>query len=413
MKKLILSLLLLFSLSNARVITLNSCINKALSSHPDINRFALEVEQNSLGVDLEESSWRPQISISGEYDAQKTYTMPQNGHFETVDKASWSIGANLTQRVFDFHRSYHSIKLAKIHHEISKLSLEDLKSLMRYQVKVAYAQLLLQKEAIRARKLDLKAKKSLYKEAKALLKQGLKTKADKSRFYASYKEAQYALSIALANYKKAKATLEFYIGKTLPKGAKFEEWRLKRVKRESIKPKEILKRNLQLKIVKENKRASYETYKAKELERLGSVNLVVGANRFDALSNYDSTVVGIRYSAPIYSGGRFSIQNQQNRIAQLKRAYEADLKKREISKEVKFILADLKEIKSQIKAKEAQLKSAKEIKKLIEARYKQGLATYIEVLDAQSLLLDAKLGLISAYYMRFERIARLEYLNAK
>ncbi|HFC03353.1 MAG TPA: TolC family protein, partial [Nitratifractor salsuginis] len=77
------------------------------------------------------------------------------------------------------------------------------------------------------------------------------------------------------------------------------------------------------------------------------------------------------------------------------------------------ILADLKETRKRIAARLSQLRSADETRALIEARYEQGLATYMEVLDAEAVWLEAKLGLLSAYYTRLERQSRLEYLDAK
>ncbi len=101
----------------------------------------------------------------------------------------------MSQQLFDFSRSSHAIRSAKIRHEISRLSLKETKALMRYEVRVAYALLLVQKAALKARQKDLIAKKALYAQAKALVKQGLKTKADESRFLSSFRLAEDALEV--------------------------------------------------------------------------------------------------------------------------------------------------------------------------------------------------------------------------
>ncbi|WP_456457327.1 TolC family protein [Nitratifractor sp.] len=415
MKKLTILLLITIVGLHAKVLKLNDCIDKALTTHPDVRAFMLKVRQQNEGVKMERGAWLPHVSIYAEYDPQRTYVMPQLGTFNTVNDSGWSAGISASQQLFDFSRSSHAIRSAKIRHEISRLSLEETKALMRYEVRVAYALLLVQKAALKARKKDLVAKKALYEQAKALVKQGLKTRADESRFLSSVRQAEDALAIAQASYEKARITLEQYLGEPIPEGTRFEEWRLENAAKSSVRtnPKQILANNLQVRIARKNREASYEQFLAKRLERYGTVNLVAQADHFDTLSRYDSTVVGVRYSAPIYSGGRLSAQAQQSRIAEMVAAAEKDSKKRAITKEARSILADLKETRKRIAARLSQLRSADETKALIEARYEQGLATYMEVLDAEAVWLEAKLGLLSAYYTRLERQSRLEYLNAK
>ncbi|WP_456429484.1 TolC family protein [Nitratifractor sp.] len=415
MKKLMIFLLFSLIALQAKLLRLNDCIDRALATHPDVRAFMVKVQQQKEGIRMEQSVRLPQISIHAEYDPQRTYLMSQNGASNIINSDSWSAGISVSQQLFDFSRSSHAIRSAKIRHEISRLSLEEAKALMRYEIRVAYALLLVQKAALKARKKDLVAKKALYEQAKALVKQGLKTKADESRFLSSVRQAEDALAIAQASYEKARITLEQYIGEPIPEGTRFEEWRLENAAKSSIKadPKQISANNLQVRIAQKNREASYEQFLAKRLERYGTVNLVAEADHFDTLSRYDSTVVGVRYSAPIYSGGRLSAQAQQSRIAEMVAAAEKDSKKRAIIKEARSILADLKETRKRIAARLSQLRSADETRALIEARYEQGLATYMEVLDAEAVWLEAKLGLLSAYYTRLERQSRLEYLDAK
>ncbi|WP_292663123.1 TolC family protein, partial [Nitratifractor sp.] len=353
--------------------------------------------------------------IHAEYDPQRTYLMSQNGASHTVNGDGWSAGVSVSQQLFDFSRSSHAIRSAKIRHEISRLSLEEAKALMRYEVRVAYALLLVQKAALKARGKDLVAKKALYKQAKALVRQGLKTRADESRFLSSVRQAEDALALAQASYDKARITLEQYIGEAIPKGTRFEDWRLENAAKSSTKadPKQILANNLQVRIAQRNQEAFYEEFRATQLQRFGTVDLVAEADRYDTLSRYDNTIVGVRYSAPIYSGGRLSAQTQQNRIAEMVAAAQKDSQKRAVTQEARSILADLKETRKRIAARLSQLRSADETRALIQARYEQGLATYMEVLDAEAVWLDAKLGLLSAYYTRLERQSRLEYLDAK
>ncbi len=180
-----------------------------------------------------------------------------------------------------------------------------------------------------------------------------------------------------------------------------------------IQPLEIFNKNYQIKIAQSREKSALELYRAKRAERFGSIDLVAEANHFDTLSRYDTTTLGIRYKVSLYSGGAIKTQIEQSKIAALVAAKEKDAKKLAIDEEVASIKVDLEQIQQQIAARKAQIQWAQETRNLIEARYEQGLATYMEVLDAQAVWLDAKLGLLESYFNREQSIYRLEYLYGK
>ncbi|BDY11922.1 TolC family protein [Hydrogenimonas cancrithermarum] len=400
---------------HAELLTLGSCIDKALQTHPDVRAFMLKVKEQHEGVKVQKGAWRPQVSAYAEYDPQRTYVMPQNGQFHTIDDDGWTAGISVTQKIYDFSKTSHTIESSKIKHEISTLSFEEAKALMRYRIRIAYAQLLVQKAALTAREKDLDAKRALYEQAKALVEQGLKTRADESRFLSAVRQAEDALAVARAAYKKAKISLEQYIGEPIAENTTFEEGILSEKTVPAIVTDEetVLENNLQLQIAKKSEDASRELYKSKLAEHYGSLDVVAEASHFDTLSRYDTTLFGIRYAVPIYSGGRLSAQAQQTKISKMIAAEEKESKRRAILEEIKALLADLEEAEKRIEARRSQTVSAEETKVLIEARYEEGLSTYMEVLDAEAVWLDAKLGLLDAFYTRLNRLYRLEYLNAK
>ncbi len=413
LKLFVLSIFFLSLSSQAKILKLQDCIDKALATHPDIQSLVLKLRQNHENIKLEKSIQRPHIELNGEYDPQRTYVLPINGSFNTVDDSGWSIGATVTQRIYDFSKTKHNIKSAKIHHAISKLSLKEAKSLMRYMVRKTYLQLIVQKASIKARQEDLTAKKSFYKQAVALTKAGLKTKADELRILSAMRQSEDALALAKANYQKLLIDLEYLIGERIEANTLFEDSILTNPINYPKKVSQILKNNLQIQIAQKNQKALQERYLSSKAQRLGSIDLVAQLNHFDSLSRYDTAIIGLKYTLPLYQGGKLHAQSQQNKIAAMVAAKEKESKRRSIIQEIKSLLAELSEIPKQINAKKAQLVSAKETKKLIEARYRQGLATYMELLDAQAMILDAQLGLLRAYNQRKEKEFRLEYLNAK
>jgi len=136
-------------------------------------------------------------------------------------------------------------------------------------------------------------------------------------------------------------------------------------------------------------------------------------SRVDALSRYTNKTLGLRYSAPIFQGGRLGAQTEKARLEELVSAEATLSRRRAVMREYRSLLADKKAMTQSIAAQKARIASAMETQKLMEARYRQGIATYIDVLDAQATLSAARLGLLSAYYQRRTIINRLEYLDGK
>ncbi|WP_457605363.1 TolC family protein [Nitratifractor sp.] len=397
----------------AGTLSLKRCVDLAVTTHPDVKSYLLQVSSEEQGVRMSRSARLPQVNVHASYHPTQTFVMPVMGTFHTQDESAWNAGVTLSQLLFDFGRSGHNVAASQIRHRIASLSLEEAKALMRYRVRVAYAQLLAQGEAVKARQKDLAAKRANLEQAKALVRQGLKTRADESRFLSAWYGARDALALAQAAYEKARIALEQYIGRPIPPGTRFEKGVLYRGKIPGKKEERVLRDNLTLKIASENIRASQERYRATKLERFGSVELSADYEANDNLSRYNTFTAGVQYSAPIFSGGRHSAQSQQSRIATMIAAEELDSKKRAILQEYRSLRADLKEIRTRIAARRAQERSSLETMKLIEARYAQGLATYMEVLDAEAMWLEARFGLIDAYYARAATIFRLEYLDGK
>ncbi len=412
MKFSILLFLLVSSQIWGRVLTLDHCVRQALESYPDIKSRALRVREQHEDVALKKGDWLPQISAWGEYDPQRTYVMPQNGQFHTIDDDGWAVGIALRQQLYDFSRTSRSIDASKSRKAFLELSYEEAKALIRYRVRTAYAQLLVQKAALQTRRKDFEAKTALHAQARALLEQGLKTPADESRLRAAAEQAADAVAQAKAAVDKARYRLERYIGEPVDAEAELEEAPLYTAVADPVDTNATLDNNLLLKIADKNIEIANETYRAKNAEHYGSIDLIAEANHFDTLSRYDTTLAGIRYTVPLYNGGRISAQAQQSRIAELIARQNEASQRRTVVEEIRGIAADLAEIRRRIEARRAQERAALDTKKLVEARYAQGLSTYIEVLDAEALWLDARLGLLEAYYTQTERRYRLEYLNA-
>ena len=399
---------------SAQTLTLHTAISKTLAHHPDVKTFMLRIQQAEQGYNAAYADYLPQVDLSATYAPTQTFALPVNGQFHTVDEEAWNAGVTVHQKVWDFAKTSSLVAASKIDEDISKLSLEEVKALLAYKVKSLYELLVVQKEAIAVRQKDLEAKKAFYAQSKALVKQGLKTQADASRFLSSVYVAEDTLAIAKASFEKAKMSLSLYTGMTLPDSTTLQAGSIKKhFTSAKSAEREVLAHNYRMQLDRRTVDKNRLLHHASEAAHFGSVDIVASHTRFDTLNSYNSDYVGVSYNLPLYHGGRLTAQEQQAKIGyQIAREQSASTALA-LTEEFRSLVIDIRRYDKSIRAKKAQLTSARKTRMVLEARYKEGLATYIELLDSTTLVLNAKLGLLEAYYSRSLAIDRIDYLKGK
>ncbi|HEB69339.1 MAG TPA: TolC family protein, partial [Desulfobulbus sp.] len=363
-------------------------------------------------VDITRSDYLPQLSFEAEYDPTRTYVFPANGIFNTRDDDGWQMGVTLKQKIWDFSRTSSLIKAQETQQEIAGLSLQDAKALLAYKVKLQYELVLVQQKAIDVRRHDFQVKEALYKQARAFVDQGLKTSADATRFLSSTSIAKDNLAIAESNFSKAGMVLSLYIGEPIPQNITLENPGIKTVV-DGVDEKSVLENSPVLQGIEKKIKKNEFLYQATKASHYGSIDALASYSHIDTLNSYDSTLVGVMLSIPLYTGGRLSAREEQAFIDKQSAGSEYDAKVLELKQEFRTLLSDLKRYQHTIKAKNVQYKSARQTEEVMKGRYREGLATYIEVLDATAVKLDAQLGLLQATYDRSRTIHRLEYLQGK
>ncbi|WP_373002252.1 TolC family protein [Sulfurimonas sp.] len=416
MKKSLLVFSLLYMYVFADTLTLQESIDKTLSNSPDLKSLELKITQSQKSYDISFADYLPQINVQAEYDFTQTYVLPSGGKFNTVDDDGWYVGANLKQKIWDFKKTSSKVGVSKIDENIAELSLEDMRALMVYKIKSLYKLIVVQKEDIEVRKKDLASKKAYYEQAKALVKQGLKTKADSSRFLSAYYAAQEKLAISQASFDKAEKSLSLYMGEEIKEDTTYETDVIKKkyaFEEFTMTEKEILTNNSQIKIDAQNVDKNILLYKSAKASHYGSVDAIASYKHLDTLNAYDSSIVGVTLEIPLYSGGRTTAEAQKAQIGiQVTKEQQAS-KILAIKEELSNLIIDIGRYDKTIESKQAQLLWANDTKDVLQGRYKEGLSTYMEVLDAESLALDAELGLLEAYYTKSVAIDRIDYLKGK
>jgi len=243
--------------------------------------FTLQLSAEMLtqeGVKVTRSDYLPQVHLNAEYDPTRTYVLPQNGQFHTINSDGWQAGVALNQKIWDFGKTSSAIDSSKVETKIAALSLADAKALLAYNVKLQYALMVVQHKAVNVRKKDREAKGELYKQSEAMVIQGMRTRADSTRFLSSFYVAQDNLSIAESAYEKARVALSLYIGEVIDANMTLQEEVLSVSKTDfsdgDALYSDVALQNPQLKSAQENIHKSELIYKSVHASHYGSIDAV-------------------------------------------------------------------------------------------------------------------------------------------
>jgi outer membrane protein TolC len=109
-------------------------------------------------------------------------------------------------------------------------------------------------------------------------------------------------------------------------------------------------------------------------------------------------LAGISLNVPIYSGGKN--KSQINAAQQLLKQIEYSMQSLNniYRKDIKQAITDVESNKERLQNTESQIKSAKEVLNLTQSRYKNGVATYLDITYAANGLQRAALNKLQFEY---------------
>lgn len=417
MKKLHLFLVLLLGVHTlfAKNISLQETVDATLASHPDAKLALHRIDTARENKSITKAASFPDLSLNAEYFPTKTLVMPSNGSFATKEHATSHLDATLTYTLWDFGRTQNRLDAANQELESSVFLSDNARALLIEKVWQAYYSLAYIQRLNNANTLSLAFYKALYEQAKQMKDTGLKTEADKERFYASWIEAQDLLETSRNEERKLLHLLSTLTG--------FEEGTLVIEDDFQVFSKTTLttfsdtqwrgllkEHNSELQALRTKIKQSQFLYEASEKEIYGTLSTVGSIGADSSLSSYNTTQIGLRATIPLFTGGKLSHQIERERVALL--ASQETLRSRELSlwQELYEALLDAKRLDNTIDAKKISALSLSKAVLIAKGRYTEGLATYIEVLEAQKAYDSACIAQNIAMLQKISTLAKIKRL---
>jgi outer membrane protein TolC len=378
-------ILLLLVLGFAGAITLEQALELAKDRANQIRLSELDIKKAEEEIKRARAGILPQVSISYNY----TY-FGQDLALGFTPRNRQSAVLQLNQTIFN-KQVFELIKLANLQRELQSLIKEDVQRTLESQVKDLFYGLLYRRELVKLQEENLNYWEENYRVVSAKFSAGVVPKVELLRAQSQLEQARSQLEQARADYLRAledfKALLKLE-GNVEPEGAL-------ELKEFDLKEEELLQalkeKNSTLRVSKKAVELAQGTVELKRAQNLPTVNGFANYQLFtgkrspvgdtELLKGY-SFGVSINYlifdgfsrKAEI-SGAEIDLLKQRENLLQL----EYDLKAR-----LRSTLLSTNSLKTQMKAVQSSLEFAKEGLRLSTERYRLGVGSQLEVLEARA-----------------------------
>lgn len=411
--------LLLFITLHADPISLDDAITMALKSHPDAQAASLRMQSAKADTKAAKASLYPRIDLNGEYYPTKTLIMPTNGILSTRQTNAFHADISGSYPLWDFGRNSHMTQAAIYAEEGESSAKTTVENSLIEQVWLHFTTISYLEKLIETARKSAEFYKAQYAQAVRMREVGLKTQADESRFKAAWLESDDAYSSARAEREKALVALGLLIGSdTAVTIDRFDFDR--RADTISTIPadmktlrKDLSEHNPQLQKIQILINRDKALCEAISKQPYGTVMLVGTYGYDNSLSSYDSSQIGVKGSIPLYDGGKLNADTQKSRIALALKQKEYETLEKILWQELYGAVTDLNRCDETIASKEGIMDATQKALSLMEGRYTQGLATFIDILESQNVLENARIAHAHAKLQKIRAWVQIQRLLNK
>lgn len=409
-------------------LTLKECIDIALENNHELIVLKNNYEASNYKVKESKANYWPLISANFIGSRRITPLSTTFGSSVTafpgigneLDVTSYTTGLSLQQTIWDFGRTYSVSKRTEITKKLSFLQLEKKKREIKYQVKKSYYSVLSARAMEQIVILNLKDMESLLNSVTEKKKSGLATSLDILNVESEYIKLKAELKRINHQFEISVVSLINILGKSFDETLKLKEENF-------FTPSEYPFDFKNFDECKAKAISSRIEFKELELqEELSNTDIsgvysewfpsITGTGSYELQDNnfqfkQRSWGVSLNISIPLFSG--FStlsrLESSKEDLKNIKINREQLIQN--ISIQVKISYYKVLEEKENINVARYKLEYLEKNFDANNAKYKEGLATITELIEAQTKKSSAKLEKENAFYNYHIALNELEYFT--
>ncbi len=398
---------LFFTFNMVFALSLEQAVELAVKNNTSARLSLLDLQKAEENIRKARAGILPKVSFSYSYtrlggDLAFGFT-PKNRHSYVLE---------MDQTLFN-RGVFEGLSLAREQKKIQELVYEDIKREVEFQTKQLFYALLYKREVVKLLEENLKYWEENYKQTEGKFQAGVIPKVELMRAKAQLENAKAQLENTLADYRKSledfKAFLR-YDGEIEVEG-KLE---MQELKQGDFKA--LLENNSTLKVARRSLEVSKRVVEIQKSQYYPTLDLFATYQGNTArIGGKDSMLngytIGARLNYNIFDGFAREASIAQARIDLLKQMENLKDTEQKLRAELNKTLLDIDSLRAQIGAVKLSLESAEESLRLSKERYRFGVATQLEVLDAVSNYNNTLQNYYFLLYLYNTALARLERLT--
>jgi outer membrane protein TolC len=407
--------------AQTKQLTIEDAVTLALEKNRDLKVTSLEVSKSSERIREARSFALPTITASAQYlhfFQRQVSFLPgsfiglgenQLAAIRVGGENSFTGGLNVAQPLFQPGVSS-GIRAAKINEAINSESWADAQNWVITNVKKAYLDVLITEEQLKLQQQNILRNEQALKDARSLLAQGRASRVDTLRAFVSVENLRpevirlnNAVSITKTVLKRTigldeAEAVELTDSLRMDEIAPFREEENALTEAIQSRP-EVHKQIL-------TEKWNEELVRGRSAERLpklflvGSLQAQQQANdlKIGSYAWPATSYVGLQLSVPIFAGFRETSRVRQADLTTQQSKISLDNLKEIIRAEVKISLSNVEEAHLRIKVQHQTVAAAELGYRITRDRWKQGIASRLDLADAELLLTQAKSNYLAAVH---------------
>ncbi len=393
---------------NLYALDLNEAIDIALTNNNSYIKQQYIYDEAKANVRKSRAGFLPKLDASYTYNANK-YDLG-----EGKDNANAS--AIISYNLFNGLGDYYTLDAAQNNKLASKYSLEASKHDLMYETKVKYINYLKSLKNIETIENAYKLLQNQYKDAQSKFEQGLLAKNDLLQVNAQMLQAKQNLARAKADSKVSWYNLKNILGGELSKDENIKDLNKDTSFIFDYKEDEIFSRS-EIKALKNSIEALVSQKNANSYgTSLPSVSLNLAHTKYgedsslnsDTLENDEQSTATVNVKWNLFNGGADYAETIILRKKSLQVKEDLEELKLNIKLQYENAVEEYDVSKLNYETAKISLEQSKENYKIVNNRFKEGLSTTTDLINANFLLAQAKQSFDNAFYDRFLAKASLD-----
>lgn len=382
-------------------LTLDASVARVLGTHPVLADYRARVVQAEAQVDLAWVPGRPTLAVSGNYTNQNPVLISTAG----IGSQTYNNGIGnllLTQTLATFGRLHYAVAAAELNRESLREQLRFQEDQLVDQTVATYCAALVAERNVSIAEDNLASQRLHLQDSRVARKAGTVADFDVLRSEAAVSQAERDLLAALNGRQQSRAALMTLLGERVSTTVELMALALPGKPPEDVEKEldEALARRPDLRAVEQAVLAAEAQVGLAETQDAPTLVLQSGVTPRNpvGLTPGFQWLTSLALNIPLFDGGNAGAQADAARAAVLSLRAQLENAKRNVRLDIFNTWLDLKTRWDTIEVSRRNVDQAAEAFRIAILRYRFGLGTNVELLDARSALTSAQTAEAQAYY---------------